>query len=82
MYEIIGVKQVDFTGKDGKRISGFSVWAASPVPYGEGVKADKFFITDAVSNRSNFYPHVGDAVEEFCFDQNGRLRLVLLPQSK
>lgn len=82
MYEIIGVKQVDFNGKDGKRISGFSVWASFPCSGVDGLKADKFFVSDAVSNRSNFYPHVGDIVKEFCFDQNGHLRLVLLPDSE
>lgn len=77
MFEIIGVQLKSFTAKDGSTITGYNVWYTEERKDVDGIAADRIFISDRVSNRSNFTPHVGDIIESICYNKFGRLFQVL-----
>lgn len=83
MYKIVGLleKSLTFVDKDtGKKrtVNGFQVFCTddsrSKV---EGVATLDFFMSDSVSNRSNYYPKVGDCLDAICYNRFGRLDRVL-----
>lgn len=73
MFEIIGVQLKSFTGKDGTTITGYNVWYTEERKDVDGLAADRIFVSDRVSNRSNFTPHVGDIIESISYNKFGRL---------
>ena len=44
----------------------------------DGVVSDRVFISDRVSNDSNFIPHVGDTVLSFAYNKFGKLSRVIV----
>lgn len=73
MYTIVGVELKSFKTNDGKTITGYNVWYTYDFPGVDGVVSDRIFVSDRVSNRSNFTPHVGDIIESICYNKFGRL---------
>lgn len=73
MFEIIGVELKSFTAKDGTTVTGYNVWYTEERKGVDGLAADRIFVSDRVSNRSNFTPHVGDIIESICYNKFGRL---------
>lgn len=73
MFEIIGVQLKSFTTKDGTTITGYNVWYTEERKDVDGLAADRIFVSDRVSNRCNFTPHVGDIIESISYNKFGRL---------
>lgn len=73
MFQIIGVQLKSFTAKDGTTITGYNVWYTEERENVDGLAADRIFVSDRVSNRSNFTPHVGDIIETISYNKFGRL---------
>ena len=73
MYHIIGVQLKSFTSKDGTTVTGYNVWYTEERKDVDGLAADRIFVSDRVSNRSNFTPHVGDIIETISYNKFGRL---------
>lgn len=78
MCEIIGVKPKQFTTNDGVLIHGWFVWYSESRNGVDGVVADRVFVSDRVSNDSNFIPHVGDKVLSFAYDKFGKLSRIIV----
>ena len=73
MFEIIGVQLRSFTAKDGTTITGYNVWYTEERNDVDGLSAGRIFVSDRVSNRSNFTPHVGDKIDSISYNKFGRL---------
>lgn len=73
MLKIIGVQLKSFTAKDGTTITGYNVWYTEERMDVDGLAADRIFVSDRVSNRSSFTPHVGDIIESVSYNKFGRL---------
>lgn len=78
MCEIIGVQPNKFKTNDGSLIQGWTVWYSESRMGVDGVVADRVFISDRVSNESNFIPHVGDTVLTFAYNKFGKLSRVIV----
>lgn len=59
--EILGISEVSFEGKDGKAITGSTLYVAEPIPAnrGQGVSTDRFFLSSAKLAALDFKPAVG-----------------------
>lgn len=77
MCEIIGVQPTRFTTNDGVMVQGWNVWYTESRKGVEGVASDRVFVSDRVSNDSNFIPHVGDVVLCFAYNKFGKLSLII-----
>lgn len=61
---IIGIRNVDFTAKDGNRIIGVKLFCTFSAEFVEGVCAESVFVSNNVLSRSNITSlHVGDEIE-------------------
>ena len=78
MCEIIGVQPKQFTTNDGVLIQGWNVWYTESRKGVDGVVADRVFVSDRVSNVSNFIPHVGDKVLSFAYNKFGKLSCIIV----
>lgn len=77
MCEIIGVQPKQFTTPDGVLIQGWNVWYSEARRGVDGVVSERVFVSDRVSNASNFIPHVGDVVLSFAYNKFGKLSLII-----
>lgn len=59
VYECIGLRSVQFTGSDGKDISGVTFWLSYKDDHIEGVGVEKFFVSAARVSDLTFVPSVG-----------------------
>lgn len=78
MCEIIGVQPTEFTTTSGVLVHGWNVWFSESRKGVDGVAVERVFISDRVSNDSNFIPHVGDVVETFAYNKYGRLSRIIV----
>ena len=78
MCEIIGVQPKQFTTPEGVLIQGWMVWFSEPRKGVDGVASDRVFVSDRVSNASNFIPHVGDKVLSFAYNKFGKLSCIIV----
>ncbi len=60
--KIIGIRPSSFTGDDKIQISGKSVYLTFPLEKGEGLGAERIFLTDAKLKGWTYQPKVGDEV--------------------
>lgn len=83
MYKIVGVQDKSFSfdveGSDKKRVvNGYQVHCSDDSnPKVDGVAVLNFFMSDAVCNRSNYNPKVGDTLEAICYNRFGKLDRVI-----
>lgn len=81
MYKIVGVleKSFSFENHGNKRtINGFQVFCTDDSRAKvDGVSTLDFFMSDAVCNRSNYNPKVGDCLDAICYNRLGKLDRVL-----
>lgn len=63
-YEILGVEDVNFTGRDGTLVQGANIYGATQVDPGRGIgrAAQKFFLSKAKLNALSFKPQPGQVV--------------------
>ena len=62
MATIIGVRSSSFKGEDGVQITGKTIYITEPLTKGEGVSAERVFLTDAKLQDRQYIPKVGDKV--------------------
>lgn len=65
MSQVIGYRNVKFTGNDGKEVSGVSVYLTTPIDekYGKGYSTDKIFLSASLVEKISYIPVVGTHVE-------------------
>ncbi len=62
MAKIIGIRPSSFTSPDGSQVSKKNIYLTEPLEKGEGLAADRVFITDAKLSQWTYQPKVGDEV--------------------
>ncbi len=62
MAKIIGIRPSSFKGEEGTTVSGKNFYFTEPLEKGEGLAADRAFVTDAKLNQWAYQPRVGDEV--------------------
>ncbi len=60
--KIIGIRPSSFKGDKGDEVSGKNVYLTFPLEKGEGLGAERIFLTDAKLNKWTYQPKVGDEV--------------------
>ncbi len=60
--KIIGIRPTQFKGDSGDNVSGKNVYLTFPLEKGEGLGAERIFLTDAKLNKWTYQPKVGDEV--------------------
>lgn len=76
--KVVGYRKGPFKKKDGTYFNGFVVFCTNDnikPDVGEGVSCESFFLSDYVSNSSNYLPTVGDEIELY-YDRRGYLKRV------
>ncbi len=65
MSKIIGIKNVSFAGRNGDTVTGKSVFYSDPIAAnaGEGVAADRVFVSSQKLSNLGFTPALGQEVE-------------------
>lgn len=63
MYKLIGIREVDFKGSDGKQIEGFNLWLSYEDEHIDGVGVEKVFIPKSRVVEFTCMPDLGDEVE-------------------
>ena len=59
---IIGIRPSSFTGNDGKEISGKNFYFTYPLDKGDGLGAERVYLTDAKLAQLDFEPVIGAEV--------------------
>lgn len=81
MYKIVGILEKSFSfDNDGmmRTVNGFQVFCTDDSRAKvDGIATLDFFMSDAVCNRSNYNPKVGDCLDAICYNRFGRLDRVL-----
>jgi len=60
--KIIGIRPSNFKGENGENVSGMNVYLTFPLEKGEGLGAERVFLTDAKLSNFPYQPKVGDEV--------------------
>ncbi len=60
--KIIGIRSTSFKGEHGEQVSGMNVYLTFPLEKGEGLGAERIFLTDAKLGKFPYQPKVGDEV--------------------
>lgn len=63
MAKIIGIRPSEFKGESGDTITGKNIYVTYPLEKGEGLGADRVFITDKKLQDWTYKPKVGDEVK-------------------
>ena len=62
MATIIGVRYSSFKGSDGVEVTGKSIYITEPLEKGEGLSAERVFLTMEKLQKCQYDPEVGDEV--------------------
>lgn len=62
MATIVGVRSSSFTGNDGEQITGKTIYFTVPLEKGDGVSAERVFLTTEKLLKCQYDPKVGDDV--------------------
>lgn len=62
LIEVVGIRNVDFTDKEGKSVSGTSVYYLIDADGMDGRVSGKLFVNPQRRKNMSFFPHVGDTV--------------------
>lgn len=71
MSKVIGIRPSSFKGDDGTQVSGKNIYLTEPLQNGEGLAADRVFVTDAKLRQWPYQPKVGDEVR-LSYNRYGR----------
>lgn len=78
IYNVVGYRKVDFTGKDGKQIKGISLFCGQPITQnGEGAATEKFWLTPNLLDDTGYEPALGDEVN-ISFNKYGKVDFIRL----
>ena len=62
MAKIIGIRPSSFKGDQGEMVTGKNIYVSYPLDKGEGLGADRFFVTDKKMADWFYVPAVGDEI--------------------
>lgn len=62
MATIVGIRPSSFKGDQGDMISGRNIYLTYPLEKGEGLAADRVFLTDDRLLKGGYSPKIGDEV--------------------
>lgn len=62
MATVVGVRSINFTGKDGNPVTGKNIYFTEPLEDGEGVSADRVFLSMDKLLKRQYDPKVGDEI--------------------
>ena len=62
MATVVGVRSINFKGKDGNPVTGKNIYFTEPLEEGEGVSADRVFLSMDKLLKCQYDPKVGDEV--------------------
>lgn len=62
MAKIIGIRPSSFKGDKGETIQGLNIYLTEPLEHGEGLSADRVYVTEDKVAKWAYKPHVGDEV--------------------
>ena len=62
MATIIGIRSSSFKGKDGVQVTGKTIYFTEPLENGEGLLADRVFLTYEKLAKCAYDPKVGDDI--------------------
>lgn len=71
MATVVGVRPINFKGKDGNQITGKNIYFTEPLEDGEGSSADRVFLSMDKLLKCQYDPKVGDEVH-IEYNRNGR----------
>lgn len=71
MAKIVGIRPSSFKGDNGEQVSGKNIYLTYPLEKGEGLCADRVFVTDGKLNEWAYKPRVGDEVR-LAYNRYGR----------
>jgi len=69
--KIIGIRSTSFKGEHGEQVSGMNVYLTFPLEKGEGLGAERIFLTDAKLGKFPCQLKVGDEVN-VAYNRYGR----------
>lgn len=77
--KVLGFRRVDFAGKDGKQITGYSVFCSELIKpeFGAGVSVEKVFLSDRRLGQMGYMPCIGDDLQ-VNYNRYGKLSSVVL----
>lgn len=78
---LYGVRRVDMTDDQGRKVQGYSCFIGYPAAGVEGYEVSKVFISDAMANQSSWYPRVSSLVNVE-FTPKGRLSSISTVKEK
>jgi hypothetical protein len=62
--KVIGFRNVDFTGQDGRPVRGLSLYLSKPITKdGSGETVEKVFLSERILNSMEAIPALGEEVE-------------------
>ena len=62
MATVVGVRSINFTGKEGNPVTGKNIYFTEPLKDGEGVSAERVFLSMDKLLACQYDPKVGDEV--------------------
>ena len=62
MATVVGIRSVNFKGKDGNPVTGKNIYFTEPLEDGEGVSAERVFLSMDKLLKCQYDPKVGDEV--------------------
>lgn len=62
MATVVGVRTINFIGKDGNPVTGKNIYFTEPLEDGEGVSAERVFLSMDKLVKCQYDPRVGDDV--------------------
>ncbi len=62
MATVVGVRSINFKGKDGNPVTGKNIYFTEPLEDGEGVSAERVFLNMDKLLKCQYDPKVGDEV--------------------
>ncbi len=60
--KVVGIRPSSFKGDDGKEVSGINFYLTEPLTKGQGVSAERVYLTDQKIQDMGYMPKVGDEV--------------------
>lgn len=62
MATVVGIRSITFKGKDGELVSGKNIYYTEPLENGEGLSAERVFLSMERLVKCQYDPKVGDEV--------------------
>lgn len=76
VYNVVGYRKVDFTGKDGQQVKGTSLFCSTNITEnGSGIATEKFWLTPKLLDDTGYTPAVGDEID-ISFNKYGKVDFI------